>query len=137
MKKTLAILALCFIVLVSICTFTAVCYAEDTSGEVTVEGAITDATATAESWLDKALQIVKDYGSAIISTISVGGIAAVAGVIGKVKSGIDKTKDLINKKEAEQSELKTKYEAAIAKIQEQNAKIDRLTDAVEKIEHME
>ena len=137
MKKTLAILALCFIVLVSICTFTAVCYAEDTSGEVTVEGAITDATATAESWLDKALQAIKDYGSAIISTISVGGITAVAAVIKRAKDDIASTKSLLTKKEAEQSELKSKYEAAIAKIQEQNAKIDRLTDAVEKIEHME
>ena len=50
------------------------------------------------------LDAIKDYGGAIISTISVGGVAGVAGIIAKVKSSIDKTKEqmntIIEKKEA-------------------------------------
>ena len=42
------------------------------------------------------LDAIKDYGGAIISTVSVGGVAGVAGIIAKVKRSLDKTKEQMN-----------------------------------------
>ena len=88
--------------------------------------------------LQKIVQLIKDYGAALISTISVGGVAAVAGIIAKVKAGIDKTKEqmnqLITKKEESSQDMNNKYSALIDTIQNQNLKIDELTKKIDRIE---
>lgn len=84
------------------------------------------------------LDAIKDYGGAIISTISVGGVAGVAGIIAKVKSSIDKTKEqmntIIEKKEASTKDIDTKYSALIDSMEAQNKKIEELTKQISKIE---
>ena len=88
--------------------------------------------------LQKIVELIKDYGAALISTISVGGVAAVAGIIAKVKAGIDKTKEQINqlitKKEESSQDMNNKYSALIDTIQNQNLKIDELTKKIDRIE---
>ena len=88
--------------------------------------------------LQKIVELIKDYGAALISTISVGGVAAVAGIIAKVKAGIDKTKEqmnqLITKKEESSQDMNNKYSALIDTIQNQNLKIDELTKKIDRIE---
>lgn len=46
--------------------------------------------------MEEFIQVIKDYGAAVISFVSVGGVAAVAGVIIKVKKAIDAVKDKIS-----------------------------------------
>lgn len=46
--------------------------------------------------MEEFIQVIKDYGAAIISFVSVGGVAAVAGIIIKVKQAIDGVKDKIS-----------------------------------------
>ena len=88
--------------------------------------------------LQKIVELIKDYGAALISTVSVGGVAAVAGIIAKVKAGIDKTKEqmnqLITKKEESSQDMNNKYNAIIDTIQNQNVKIDELTKKIDRIE---
>lgn len=88
--------------------------------------------------LQKIVELIKDYGAALISTVSVGGVAAVAGIIAKVKAGIDKTKEqmnqLIAKKEESSQDMNNKYSALIDTIQNQNLKIDELTKKIDRIE---
>lgn len=88
--------------------------------------------------LQKIVELIKDYGAALISTVSVGGVAAVAGIIAKVKAGIDKTKEqmnqLITKKEESSQDMNNKYSALIDTIQNQNLKIDELTKKIDRIE---
>lgn len=88
--------------------------------------------------LQKIVELIKDYGAALISTVSVGGVAAVAGIIAKVKAGIDKTKEqmnqLISKKEESSQDMNNKYSALIDTIQNQNLKIDELTKKIDRIE---
>lgn len=83
------------------------------------------------------LNVIKDYGAAIISTISVGGIAAVAAVIVKVKSAIDKTKEsmsaVLKKKDESEKALSNKYNETISLIKQQNEKIDTLTSEIDRI----
>lgn len=87
--------------------------------------------------LQEFINIIKDYGAAFISTLSVGGIAAVTGIIAKVKSGIDKTKETMNavlaKKDEESSQMKDQYNSLLSTIKEQNKKIDGLTTEISKI----
>ena len=88
--------------------------------------------------LQKIVELIKDYGAALISTVSVGGVAAVAGIIAKVKAGIDKTKEqmnqLISKKEESSQDMNNKYSALIDTIQNQDLKIDELTKKIDRIE---
>ena len=83
------------------------------------------------------LEIIKDYGAAIISTLSVGGIAAIAGVIVKVKKAISDTKEamssVIKKKDESEKQLQNKYEETLSVIKQQNEKIDTLTSEINKI----
>ena len=87
--------------------------------------------------LQEILNVIKDYGSAIISTISVGGIAGVGVIIAKVKSGIDKTKEAMNsvisKKDKESEEMKDQYNSLLSTMREQNNKIDNLTTEINKV----
>jgi len=83
------------------------------------------------------LDAIKDYGAAIISTISVGGVAAVAGVIIKIKKGIDEAKNKIAevnaKKEESEKALTDRYAELTTIIKDQNNKIETLTEEVSRV----
>lgn len=83
------------------------------------------------------LNAIKDYGAAIISTISVGGVAGAVAVIVKVKKAIDDTKDKVakmNEKKAEsETALANRYAELTTIIKDQNAKIDTLTEEVSRV----
>lgn len=83
------------------------------------------------------LNAIKDYGAAIISTISVGGVAGAVAVIVKVKKAIDDTKDKVakmNEKKAEsEAALANRYAELTTIIKDQNAKIDTLTEEVSRV----
>lgn len=87
--------------------------------------------------IQEILQAVKDYGAAIISTISVGGVAAVVGIIVKIKSGIDKTKEamgaVVKKKDESEAKLAERYAELQTTIQDQNKKIDTLTEELSRV----
>lgn len=89
--------------------------------------------------MEEFIQFIKDYAAPVLSTISVGGIATVAGIIAKVKSGIDNTKNKMNevleKKDNESNEMKNQYNSLMTTIKEQQNKIDKLTTEVSKIKH--
>lgn len=83
------------------------------------------------------LEIIKDYGAAIISTISVGGVAAVVAVVIKIKQGVEKAKEAIssiNKKKDESEEaLAKRYEELNTTIHDQNDKLDALREDITRI----
>ena len=83
------------------------------------------------------IDAIKDYGAAAISTISVGGIATVAGIIAKIKNSIDSTKksmdEVLAKKDDESAKMATRYNELVRTIETQNAKIDTLTSEINKI----
>lgn len=83
------------------------------------------------------LDVIKDYGAAIISTISVGGVAAVAAIIIKVKDSINKTKEVMSsvlkKKEESEEQLSERYSELTTIIKNQNDKIETLTSEITKI----
>lgn len=89
--------------------------------------------------MDEFVQLIKDYGAAIISTLSVGGIGAVAGIIAKVKSSIDSTKtkmnEVLEKKDNESNEMKNQYQSLVTQISTQQQSIEKLTQEVSKIHH--
>ena len=83
------------------------------------------------------LDAIKDYGAAIISSISVGGVAALVAVVIKVKQGIDKTKEAMNsvlkKKDETEAELNKRYSELDSTIKVQNEKLDALREDITKI----
>ncbi len=87
--------------------------------------------------MEEFIQIIKDYGAAIISAISVGGVATIGAIILKVKGVIDKVKDSTNKiaKQKEESEtaLANRYAEMTSMIKLQNEKIDTLTEEVSRV----
>ena len=84
------------------------------------------------------LQVIKDYGAAIISTISVGGIAAAVGVIIKIKGAIDKTRETMQAAIAKKDKVIDESNVQLQSVVEQNkqlvGKIDELTQDVYKLE---
>ena len=84
------------------------------------------------------LNAIKDYGAAVLSTISLGGIAAAIAFIAKFKQAYDKAFEAVKK----QSKLKDEALAAsnyrIDEVMTQNkallTKIDNLTNDVYKLE---
>ena len=87
--------------------------------------------------LQAIIDAIKDYGAATISTISVGGISAVAVVIAKIKNSIDSTKKsmeaVLAKKDAESDKMAARYNELVRTVETQNAKIDTLTSEINKI----
>lgn len=87
--------------------------------------------------MEEFIQIIKDYGAAIISAISVGGVATIGAIILKVKGIIDKVKESTNKiaKQKEESEtaLANRYKEMTETIKLQNEKIDTLTEEISRV----
>jgi septal ring factor EnvC (AmiA/AmiB activator) len=83
------------------------------------------------------LNAIKDYGAAIISTISVGGVAAAVGIIVKIKKAFDDTKEKMNKalakKEEAEGKLTERYSELTTMIKDQNTKLDTLTEEVSRV----
>ena len=83
------------------------------------------------------LQVIKDYGAAIISTISVGGVAAVVAVIVKIKKAFDETKAkmtaIMAKKDESEAALSNRYAELQTTIADQNKKLDTLTEEVSRV----
>lgn len=83
------------------------------------------------------IDAIKDYGAATISTISVGGIATIAGIIIKIKNSIDSTKksmeEVLEKKDDESDKMATRYNELVRTVETQNAKLDTLTSEINKI----
>lgn len=69
--------------------------------------------------MEQFLEIIKDYGAAIISFVSVGGVAAVAGIIGKIKQTIDTVKNNI-------SAVTKEKDDAVGEVKEIGKKYDAL-----------
>lgn len=80
------------------------------------------------------LDAIKDYGAAIISTISVGGVAAVATVVIKVKQAIDKTKEAMDKVTKQKEETSAELQSAVNLVKEQNQQIESLKNDVYRLE---
>lgn len=87
--------------------------------------------------MDEFIQIIKDYGAAIISAISVGGVATIGAIVLKVKNVIDKLKENTNKiaKAKEESEvaMASKYAELQTTIADQNKKLDTLTEEISRV----
>lgn len=87
--------------------------------------------------MEEFIQIIKDYGAAIISTISVGGVAGAVAIIAKIKKAIDDTKtkvaDMTKKKEESEAALTNRYTELTSIIKLQNEKIDTLTEEVSRV----
>ena len=87
--------------------------------------------------IQEILQGIKDYGAAIISTISVGGVAAVVAVIAKIKKAFDETKEAMQKtlakKDEAQDALTNRYAELTTMMQDQNKKLDTLTEEVSRV----
>lgn len=83
------------------------------------------------------LDAIKDYGAAIISTISVGGVAAAVGIIIKIKGAIDKMKETtqaaLKKKDEAEGKLNERYSELTTMIKDQNTKLDTLTEEVSRV----
>lgn len=71
------------------------------------------------------IEAVKDYGAAIISTISVGGVAAVGGIIMKIKKAFDETKETMNKTLEKKDEI---INSTKNQLSETSKKMDVLID---------
>lgn len=84
------------------------------------------------------LQVIKDYGAAIISTLSVGGIAGVVAIIAKIKKAFDDTKEKMNAALAKKDKALEESNAQVTAVIEQNkqllGKIDDLTNDVYRLE---
>ena len=87
--------------------------------------------------MEEFIQVIKDYGAAIISSISVGGVAAIAGIIIKAKKAIDETKnkiaDMNKKKEESETALSERYKEMQTTIADQNKKLDTLTEEISRV----
>ena len=55
--------------------------------------------------MEEFIQIIKDYGAAILSTISVGGVAGAVAIVVKIKKAIDDTKNKVAEMNKEMEDL--------------------------------
>ena len=87
--------------------------------------------------MEEIIEIIKNFGSSILGTISLGGIAAAVGMITKAKKVIEDTKTKLDKVEAKKDEsqeaLTNRYAELTTMINEQNNKIDSLTQEVSRV----
>ena len=87
--------------------------------------------------MEEFIQIIKDYGAAIISTISVGGVAGAVAIVAKIKKAIDDTKNKVaemnKKKEESENALANRYAELQTTIADQNKKLDTLTEEISRV----
>ena len=84
------------------------------------------------------LDAIKDYGAAIIGTISVGGVATIGAVIAKIYKAFnalkEKTDAALSKKDEALSGTTTQLQAVVDQNKQLISKINTLTDDVYKLE---
>ena len=84
------------------------------------------------------LDVIKDYGAAIIGTISVGGVAAIGTVIAKIYKAFttlkEKTDAALSKKDKALEESTSQLQAVVDQNKQLISKINTLTDDVYKLE---
>ena len=80
--------------------------------------------------MEEFIQIIKDYGAVILGTISTLGVAGIGAIVVKVKQVIDKVK---GQKEESESALKERYAELQTTIQDQNKKLDGLTEELSRV----
>ena len=87
--------------------------------------------------MEEFIQIIKDYGSTILGSISLAGVASAVAVVVKVKKAIDDTKDKVakmNDKKAESEKALTdRYTELQTTISDQNKKLDTLTEEISRV----
>lgn len=87
--------------------------------------------------MEEFIQIIKDYGAPILAFISTLGVAGVGTIVLKVKQVIDKVKESTSKvekqKEESESALKERYAELQTTIQDQNKKLDVLTEEISRV----
>ena len=85
--------------------------------------------------MEEFLQVIKDYGAAIISAVSVGGVAAIAGVVIKVKKVIDTVKDKMNGALKQRDDAVTALEATNKKYDEAISEMKNLTNEINELKN--
>lgn len=87
--------------------------------------------------MEEFIQVIKDYGAVILGTISTLGVAGIGAIVVKVKQVIDKVKESTSKvekqKEESESALKERYAELQTTIQDQNKKLDVLTEELSRV----
>lgn len=87
--------------------------------------------------MEEFIQIIKDYGAVVLGTISTLGVAGIGAIVVKVKGIIDKVKESTSKvekqKEESESALKERYAELQTTIQDQNKKLDVLTEELSRV----
>ena len=87
--------------------------------------------------MEEFIQIIKDYGAAIISAISVGGVATIGVIITKVYKAFnslkEKTNSLLAKKDKALEESSTEVKTVVEQNKQLLGKIDDLTNDVYKL----
>ena len=87
--------------------------------------------------MEEFIQIIKDYGAVVLGTISTLGVAGVVAVVVKIKQVIDKIKESTSKvekqKEESESALKERYAELQTTIQDQNKKLDVVTEELSRV----
>lgn len=83
--------------------------------------------------MEEFIQIIKDYGAAIISAISVGGVTAIGAVIVKIKGIMDKVKDSTNKIAKQKEETSVELQSVIDQNKQLMDKIGDLTNDVQRL----
>lgn len=84
------------------------------------------------------LEVIKDYGAALVSTIAAGGLAGIASIVMKIKDSVAKSKDdvasLVNKEAKTTTEIKEQLALSIQQTNDLQAKLDKLTKKIDKLE---
>lgn len=84
--------------------------------------------------MEEIIQIIKDYGAAIISTISVGGVAAIGAVVIKVKNIIDSVKENTAKITKQKEQTTSEVQSVVDQNKQLISKINVLTDDIQRLE---
>lgn len=85
--------------------------------------------------MEEFLQVIKDYGAAIISAVSVGGVAAIASVVIKVKKIIDRVKEKMNGALKQRDDAMDALEATNKKYDEAISEMKNLTNEINELKH--
>lgn len=87
--------------------------------------------------MEEFIEIVKNYGAVVLGFISTLGVAGVGAIVLKAKQVIEKVKESTSKvekqKEESESALKERYAELQTTIQDQNKKLDVLTEEISRV----
>jgi len=88
--------------------------------------------------MEEFLQVIKDYGAAIIGTLSVGGVATIGAVIAKIYKAFnalkEKTESALSKKDKALNDTTSQMQAVVDQNKQLISKINVLTDDIQKLE---